>query len=149
MTDSNKARRENVFEILDNMMLHLNRTKHLFLLMILTVLILPPISMLVMVQVFDPPFEGKQFRSEYLREELGLPERTLTDEQKQLIKEKFDRAKPPFKAPQIIITVISLVWLGIGIRQWFVISKWSKRYKKFKEQQDEIDKKLEDDNSED
>ena len=95
--------------------------------------------------MFDPPFEGKYFRYDYLREELGLPEESLTDEQKQLIKEKFDRHKPPFKGPQIIITVISLVWLGIGIRQWFVISKWSKKYKKFKEQQDEIDKKLKND----
>ena len=97
-----------------------------------------------MVQMFDPPFEGRDFRSEYLREELGLPKESLSDEQKQLIKEKFDRHKPPFKGPQIIITVISLIWLGIGIRQWFVISKWSKKYQKFKEQQDEIDEKLKD-----
>ena len=29
--------------------------------------------------------------------------------------------------------LISLVWLGVGIRQWFVLSKWTKRYERYKE----------------
>ena len=50
--------------------------------------------------------------------------------------------------PQIIIIVISLVWLGIGIRQWIVLSKWDKKYQQFKQQQEKIDKELEDDSEE-
>ena len=52
----------------------------------------------------------------------------------------------PFLHPhQPIILAISLVWLVIGVRQWFVLSKWDKKYKQFKENQKEIDKKFEDD----
>jgi hypothetical protein len=36
------------------------------------------------------------------------------------------------------------VWLGIGIRQWFVLSKWSKKYERYKELQKMVDEKLED-----
>ena len=50
---------ENIFEILDGMMSQLNKTKKMFMIMILSVLILPPIAMLVMVQVFDPPYEER------------------------------------------------------------------------------------------
>lgn len=135
-----------MFEIMDNMMLHLNKTKNLFLVMILTVLIIPPVSMLVVVQVFDPPFESKKLEKEQIRKELGLPEDNLTDEQRTLLKETIEREKPKIKPPQLIITAISLVWLGIGIRQWVVIRKWSKKYQEFRKEQEEIDKKLEDDN---
>ena len=128
-------------------MLHLNKTKNLFLIMILTVLIIPPIAMLVVVQVFDPPFESKNLAKEQIREDLGLPEDNLTDEQRTLLKETIDREKPKIKTPQLIITVVSLAWLGIGIRQWIVIRKWSKKYQEFKKEQDEIDKKFEDDES--
>jgi len=40
------------------------------------------------------------------------------------------------------------VWLGIGIRQWAVLSKWDKKYQNFKAKQKEIDKELEDDSDE-
>jgi hypothetical protein len=37
------------------------------------------------------------------------------------------------------------VWLGIGIRQWFVLSEWTKKYQRYKKLQDEVDRKLGDD----
>jgi hypothetical protein len=43
--------------------------------------------------------------------------------------------------------IISLVWLGIGLRQWFVLSKWTKKYDKYKKLQEEIDRKFEDNDS--
>ena len=42
--------------------------------------------------------------------------------------------------------LVSLVWLGIGIRQWFVLSKWSKKYERYKELQKRVDEKLDYDN---
>ena len=45
--------------------------------------------------------------------------------------------------------LISLVWLAIGIRQWFVLSKWTKKYERYKELQKKIDAKLSDDDSSD
>jgi hypothetical protein len=38
--------------------------------------------------------------------------------------------------------LIFIIWLGIGIRQWFVLSKWTKRYERYKELQKKIDEKL-------
>jgi len=38
-----------------------------------------------------------------------------------------------------------LVWLGIGVRQWFILSKQDKRYKSWKELERKVDEKLDND----
>ena len=38
--------------------------------------------------------------------------------------------------------LISLVWQGVGIRQWFVLSNWTRRYERYRELQRKIDQKL-------
>jgi hypothetical protein len=38
--------------------------------------------------------------------------------------------------------VFVLAWIVIGIRQWFVLSKWTQRYEIYKELQKKIDEKL-------
>jgi hypothetical protein len=53
------------------------------------------------------------------------------------------------KGPQLIIFALSLVWLAVGIRQWVVLSKWDKKYKKFKKDQEDVDKELADDSNDD
>jgi hypothetical protein len=65
----------------------------------------------------------------------------------------FDNGGPPdnpsFRVVQAVVVGTVLVWIGIGIRQWLVLSKWTKKYKQFKELQKKIDEKLdydEDDN---
>ena len=138
---------ENIFELLDGMMFQLSRTKKMFMIMILTVLILPPASILVLTSVSEPPFES-QFE-ERLQERLSSGE--ITQEEYDEIKEKFGNGKPRkfLHPPQLVILIISLVWLGIGIRQWAVLSKWDKKYQQFKAKQEEIDKKLDDESDED
>jgi hypothetical protein len=37
---------------------------------------------------------------------------------------------------------IALIFIGIGARQWSVLSKWTKRYKAYKQLQARIDKEL-------
>jgi len=49
---------------------------------------------------------------------------------------------PVFGILRMIPSLISIVWLGIGIWQWFVLSKWTKRYERYKELQKSIDEKL-------
>jgi hypothetical protein len=44
--------------------------------------------------------------------------------------------------------LISLIWLGIGIRQWLVLSKWTRKYERYKELQKRIDEKLDFDQDE-
>ena len=144
MSDKNDKERGNVFEILDGIMLQLSRTKKMFLIMILTVLIIPPIALLVMTSIVEPPFE-QQFEQ---RLQDRLERGKITPEEYDNIKNKVIDGRPRLHPQQMIIIVISLVWLGIGIRQWIVLSKWDKKYRQFKEDQKEIDKKFQDDNDE-
>ena len=144
MTDKNDKDRENIFEILDGIMLQLSRTKKMFLIMILTVLIIPPIALIVMTSIVEPPFE-QQFEQ---RLQDRLERGKITPDEYDNIKNKVIDGKPRLHPQQMIIIVISLIWLGIGIRQWIVLSKWDKKYRQFKEDQKEIDKKFEDDNDE-
>jgi hypothetical protein len=43
--------------------------------------------------------------------------------------------------------IIGILWLGIGIRQWIVLSNWNKKYQKYKELQKKIDKEIGDNDS--
>jgi hypothetical protein len=54
-----------------------------------------------------------------------------------------------FGIARFIPFLISLVWLGIGIRQWFVLSRWTIRYKRYKELRSKIDQKLDNDANDD
>lgn len=144
--DSEK--KENIFEILDGVMIQLGRTKKMFMIMILTTLIIPPIALLVSTAVLDSPFEDKFQKRMEERLQHKLDSGKITQEEYDRFKDRVvDKEKPPvlLRPPQMIIFVISLVWLGIGIRQWTVLSKWDKKYQKFKKQQEDIDKKLDDD----
>ncbi len=146
MSKNNNDNHKNIFEILDGIMFQLSRTKKIFMIMILTVLILPPAAILVMTTVTDSPFH-QQFE-ERIQEKLEKGE--LTSDEYQHFKNKFENEKPRnfLHPPQFIILIISLVWLGVGIRQWIVLSKWDKTYQQFKKEQKEIDKKFEDDSDE-
>ncbi|MEK6870118.1 MAG: hypothetical protein AABX09_01125 [Thermoproteota archaeon] len=148
--DKKNKERENIFEILDGIMFQLSRTKKMFLIMILTVLIIPPAALIVMTSVTEPPFH-EQFEQR-LQDKLDSGD--ITQEEYDDIKNKFghDRPKQFFHPQHMIIFIISIIWLGVGIRQWVVLSKWDKKYQQFKENQEEIDKKFGDeseDNSND
>lgn len=140
--DKSDKRDENIFEILDGMMFQLSRTKKMFMVMILTTLIIPPVALLVMAATFDQPFDE--------RVEMRLKERLkngdITEQELNAIKEKIldkgMKKKILLHPPQLLIFAISVGWLGVGIRQWIVLTKWDKKYQKFKHRQEEIDKKL-------
>lgn len=146
MAKDRKENRENIFEILDGIMFQLSKTKKMFLIMILTILIIPPAALLVMSSVTERPFEDQLEQRLQDRLDRG----GITQEEFDNIKNKFGNDKPrkTIHPPQMIIIVISLVWLGVGIRQWVVLSKWDKKYQQFKINQKEIDKELEDDSDE-
>jgi energy-coupling factor transporter transmembrane protein EcfT len=42
----------------------------------------------------------------------------------------------------IIAAAVFLVWLGVGIRQWIVFSRWSRKYRMYKELQKKLDERL-------
>jgi len=177
---------ENIFEIMDGMLFKLNQTKRLFVIMILTILILPPIALLITTSVFDNPFRPNEDELKYRQqtEELHLELQKMTAEleglppderaqkldeflnsdkyksisdklstlpSEELMKQEHDgSSKQGFrfvKGPQMIIFVISAIWLGVGVRQWLVLSKFSKKYEKFKEKQKDIEEKLDENTS--
>jgi hypothetical protein len=123
MTDSEKDS-GNIFKTMDEIIFQLNRTKKMFIIMILTVMIIPPITFLIFMAVYDPPFESQDSTER-------------------------EGPKSKFTIFRVIPLIISAVWLGIGIRQWFVLSKWTKKYDRYKELQEKIDKKLDDDQKDD
>ena len=136
-----------IFEILDGMMMQLSKTKKMFMIMILTTLIIPPIALLVMTSVYDSPFDDRFEKriDERLSEQIRRGQ--LTFEEANKIKDQIiDRNNRQIllQPPQLVIFAISLVWLGIGVKQWLSISKWDKKYQKFKERQEQVDKKLDD-----
>lgn len=153
MTESkDKPNRENIFELLDGMMFHLSKTKQIFMIMILTTLIIPPIAIMVATSAFDSPFHDRFEEGLEQRLEFQLRRGQITPEQYQDIKATMLDEGPRdyfWKGPQMVIFALSLGWLAVGIRQWIVLSKWDKRYKKFKEEQKEMDKALEDDSDKD
>ena len=61
-----------------------------------------------------------------------------------------DGGGPPdgsaFGIARAIVIVFVIAWIVIGIRQWFVLSKWTQRYEIYKELRKKIDEKLDYDN---
>jgi hypothetical protein len=129
--DDNNRSKENIFQIMDGIIAQLNRTKKMFIIMILTIMIIPPIAFAISFALLEPPFP---FHG-------GGPA------------DRFDRFgpgfNPAFGIARIVPFLISIIWLGIGIWQWFVLSKWTKKYERYKELQKKIDEKLNDDNIDD
>ena len=127
-SNSDDDPKENPFQIMDGIILQLNRTKKMFMIMILTIMIIPPIAFTVTFALLGPPFP---FHDGGLHDRFG------------------PGFNPAFGIARVIPFLISLIWLGIGIRQWFVLSKWTKKYERYKELQKKIDEKLSDDDNAD
>jgi hypothetical protein len=124
--DNGSKSKDNIFQIMDGIIAQLNRTKKIFIIMILTIMIIPPIAFAVTFALLGPPpFHFDAGGRGGLPEKFGPP--------------------PQISIARIVPILVSLVWLGIGIRQWFVLSKWSKKYERYKELQRRIDERLNDD----
>jgi len=145
MSKSKKDDHASIFEIMDGMMFQLSKTKKMFMIMILTTLIIPPIALVTITSAFDSPFTDKFDQ----RLEQRIKERCLQNDiprkECTLLKERLldtQGNKILLQPPQLLIFAISLIWLGIGIKQWLSLSKWDKKYHAFKEKQEMVDRKL-------
>ena len=122
-TDENGSKsKDNIFEIMDGIIAQLNKTKKMFIIMILTIMIIPPISFAVTFALVGPPFPFH---------DRGIASNSFGP-----------IFSPVFGIARMIPFLISIVWLGVGIWQWFVLSKWTKRYERYKELKESIDEKL-------
>jgi cell division protein FtsL len=119
VTSKDNKPTQNVFQIMDEIVRQLNRTKKMFLIMIVSVVVVVPSTFIVTFTLLG----GPSFWS-------GGP----------------DGGGPPhesaFGIARGIVIAFLLAWIVIGIRQWFVLSKWTQRYEIYKELQKKIDEKL-------
>ena len=114
----------NLFKIIDMILFELNRTKRMFLVMILSVMIIPAVSLFLTSVIFVPPFEHRESDNNFEHQN-----RTIV-----FLERFFSTRNVPL--------LISIIWLGVGIRQWFVLSKWTKRYEQYKKRREEADRKF-------
>ena len=110
---------QNIFQIMDQIVHQLNKTKKMFLIMIVSIIVVVPGTFIVTFALAG----GSSFWND------GQP-----------------HDGPPggfaFGIARAIVIVFVLAWIAIGIRQWFVLSKWTQRYEIYKEMQKKIDEKL-------
>ena len=115
---------QNIFQIMDEIVRQLNRTKKMFLIMVVSVIVVVPLTFIVTFTLLG----GASFWND------GPPGGGPDD------------GGPPdesaFGIARAIVIVFLLAWVVIGIRQWFVLSKWTQRYEIYKELQKKIDEKL-------
>jgi cell division protein FtsL len=123
---------QNIFQIMDQIVHQLNKTKKMFLIMIVSIVVVVPATFMVTFALAGgssfwnngPPWDGPP------RNGGGPPDGSA------------------FGIARAIVIVFVLAWIVIGIRQWFVLSKWTQRYEIYKELQKKIDEKLDYDNDE-
>jgi energy-coupling factor transporter transmembrane protein EcfT len=96
--------RENLLEILDNVIHQLDFTKKMVIIMVLSFIIVVPIIAYI-----------------------GLLSQSTAG---------VGRFIP------IIGGAVFLVWLGVGIRQWIVFSRWTQKYRMYKEVQKKVEESL-------
>jgi len=109
---------QNIFQIMDEIVRQLNRTKKMFLIMIVSIIIVVPGTFIATFALAG----GSSFWN-------GQPHNGPPD-------------SSTFRIAGAIVFVFVLAWIVIGIRQWFTLSKWTQRYELYKELQKKIDEKL-------
>jgi len=137
----------NLFKIIDGIVYQLHRTKRMFIIMILTVMILPPVSLFVASHARRVGSDAAWIRFRAVRPS-GWTTRRRPVGQLEL---GDGHGRPPpgiggrdpyFSFVRQLPLIISIVWLGVGIYQWHVLSKWTKRYDRYKEKQRRAEEKL-------
>jgi Na+-driven multidrug efflux pump len=122
VADASKDRpSENIFKIMDEIVRQLNRTKKMFILMIVSIIIVVPVTHIVANILVGDAFrdggDGPPFA---------------------------DGRGPPGGSPiaGAIVAGVVIAWIVLGIRQWLILNKWTAKYEAYKELQRKIDEKL-------
>ena len=137
---------KNLFEIMDGIIDQLNKTKRLFIIMILTVMIIPPMVFVITFELLGPPGPPSSTPSLNSTSTSSSSKMEMMAHHKSEHREGLLGFNPLFTIIKNIPLIIGIVWLGIGIRQWILLSKWSRKYQRYKELQKKIDEKIDNDN---
>lgn len=119
MSDPNGRKRNNIFEVLDELIFHLNTTKSMFTLLIVSSFILAPLALVVAAVItIHPAFLG-------------------------LLLNRLPGVGTMIIAFIVITVVLSAVWLAIGIKERAFFSAWNTRFGRFMSLRERIDRELE------
>jgi hypothetical protein len=121
--------RENIFKIMDGIIDQLNRTKKTFILMVITIMVVIPVSFAISFAVMGPPFPHQGGGPPWWDRGPGPGP---------------DRDGDVFWPARAIPFFVAIAWLAVGIRQWLILNKWTKKYETYRELQRKIDEKLAD-----
>lgn len=114
-----ERRRNNIFEVLDELIFHLNTTKSMFTLLIVSSFILAPLAIIVAAVItLHPAFLG-------------------------LLLNRLPGVGTIIIAFIGITVVLSAVWLAIGIKERAFFSAWNTRFNRFISLRERIDRELE------
>lgn len=112
-------RRGNIFEVLDELIFHLNTTKSMFTMLIVSSFILAPLAIIVAAVIsIHPAFLG-------------------------LILNRLPGVGLMIIAFIVITVVLSAIWLAIGIKERAFFSAWNTRFSRFMSLKERIDRELE------
>jgi hypothetical protein len=178
---SNKKDHYSIFQIMDNIMSELNKTRKIFMFMFFSIMILPITAIIIFMATFDEPkvnlgelraiikecnvllqkIKDKMINLDNVQPAEIIQQQELlsilnSEDYKQTINRidaltenelkliSVDAPTPYLYRNEIrlITTILSLIWIILGIRQYLVLSNWGKRYTKFKRRQEETDKKI-------
>lgn len=114
-----ERRRNNIFEVLDELIFHLNTTKSMFTLLIVSSFILAPLAIIVAAVITLHP----AFLAVLLNRLPGVGTIII--------------------AFIGITVVLSAVWLAIGIKERAFFSAWNTRFSRFMSLRERIDRELE------
>jgi hypothetical protein len=112
-------RRGNIFEVLDELIFHLNTTKSMFTMLIVSSFILAPLAIIVAAVIsIHPAFLG-------------------------LILNRLPGVGLMIITFIVITVVLSAIWLAIGIKERAFFSAWNTRFSRFMSLKERIDRELE------
>jgi hypothetical protein len=121
---------------MDGIIDQLNRTKKTFILMVITIMVVIPVSFAISFAVSGPPFPHQGGGPPWWDRDPGPGPGADQDG---------DRFWPVRAIPFLL----ALAWLAVGIRQWLILNKWTKKYETYRELQRKIDEKLADEKNND
>ena len=111
---------KNLFQIMDEMLYQLNNTKRLFMAMILTVMIISPLVLLLSLNYQSLIPSSFSYSTLHL-----IKFSHYKDEHRE---NYFRNDVLLYTITRNVTLIIGLLWFGIEIRQWIILSKWNKKY---------------------
>jgi hypothetical protein len=158
--NNDKAKAENLFRVLDELLAHTNSSRRLFLIFIASALLFAPVALVLGGVLLGHPtynirhLEGAGMMGEYAANmpmegthfQLVSQNGTIIkDIPIQQIQSRPHGTGPIFLGISIFI-IISIIFAGIllfvAVKEYRFFSKWNKRFIKYKSLNDKIDKEL-------